>query len=73
MNNRIYSDDRQSICKELRDLLKKYGDWAPSDDGPDMITAIGRAIIHRQETIERLELTLADTLELLSKRQTQVP
>jgi hypothetical protein len=40
-----YSPDRLSLAQEIADTLKKRGRWVPKEwAGPDLITAVGRAL-----------------------------
>jgi hypothetical protein len=49
---RKYSDDRLAITQEIAEGLKMRGHWVPSDTaGPDLITAIFKAIEDQKKTL----------------------
>ncbi len=48
-----YSDDRLSLAQEIRDTLLCRGYWVPKDwAGPDLITAVGKALDEKRLVIE---------------------
>lgn len=61
---RVYSDDRLSLAQELAEGLKKRGHWVPKNEaGPDLITAVFRALDSQAEPAHPDEARLREAVE----------
>lgn len=55
-HGRPYSDDRESLALELRETLRTRGHWVREGDaGPDLITAVAKALDALQERVVELQ------------------